>query len=157
MENLNLHKQKLYALIIAGVGLISLFLPWAWASFKIRGYGAGGGSTNGLKDFGLLALAGIAAVVVASLMEDKTKEYMGNMKMIAMGGFGAMVLGAVIVFSKLSSFIKLSSAKGKVVGLEVSAGLGLFLCAIAGILGLLWIMGIVKMPQKPSSPTPPKA
>lgn len=155
MENLNLHKQKLYALIIAGVALIALFLPWA--SVSIRGYGGGGGSTNGLKGWGLLALAGVAAVAVASLMEDKTKEYMGNMKMVAMGGFGLMILAGVI------TFIRLSSAKGKGGELDfggmvkVSAGLGLFLCIIAGVLGLLWVMGIVKMPQKPSSPTPPKA
>ncbi|HWR33296.1 MAG TPA: hypothetical protein VN451_07220 [Chitinophagaceae bacterium] len=150
MENLNLNKQKLYALIIAGVALISLFLPWA--SVSIRGYG--GNSVNGLKGWGFLALAGVASVVVASLMEDKTKEYMGNMKMIAMGGFGAMILAAVV------TFIRLSSAKGKGGELDfggmvkVSAGLGLFLCAIAGVLGLLWVMGIVKLPQKPA---PPKA
>ncbi len=154
MENLNLNKQKLYALILAGVALIALFLPWATVS--VRGYG-GGGSVNGLKGWGLLALAGVAAVAVASLMEDKTKEYMGNMKMIAMGGFGAMILAGVI------TFIRLSSAKGKGGELDfggmvkVSPGMGLFLCAIAGVLGLLWVMGIVKMPQKPSSPTPPKA
>lgn len=155
MENLNLNKQKLYALIIAGVALIALFLPWATVSYK--GFGAGGGSVNGLKGWGLLALLGVAAVAVASFMEDKTKEYMGNMKMVAMGGFGAIILAAVI------TFIRLSSAKGKGGDLDfggmvkVSAGMGLFLCAIAGVLGLLWVMGIVKMPQKPSGPTPPKA
>jgi len=152
MENLNLHKQKLYALIIAGVALIALFLPWATVS--VRGYGYGGGSTNGLKGWGLLAVAGIAAVAVASFMEDKTKEYMGQMKMIAMGGFGAVILAGVI------TFIRLSSAKGKGGELDfggavkVSAGLGLFLCIAAGVIGLLFVMGIVKMPQKPAAPKP---
>ncbi len=152
MENLNLHKQKLYALIIAGVGLIALFLPWATVS--VRGFG-GGGSVNGLKGWGLLALLGVAAVAIASLMEDKTKEYVGNMKMIAMGGFGAMALAGVITFIRLSSAKGSGGALDYGGGIKVSAGLGLFLCVIAGVVGLLFVMGIVKMPNKPATPTNP--
>jgi hypothetical protein len=147
MENLNLHKQKLYALILAGVALISLFLPWA--TVNVRGFG--GGSVNGLRGWGFLALLGVAAVAVASFMEDKTKEYMGNMKMVAMGGFGVIALAGVITFIRLMSA---GGHGGELAGYGVSTGFGVYICVIAGVLGLLWIMGIVKMP--PQKPTPPK-
>lgn len=149
MENLNLHKQKLYALIIAGVALIAIILPWITVSYRFEGYGGGSRSVNGFRGWGYLCLIGVAAVAVASLMEDKTKEYVGNMKMVAMGGFGAIVLGAVIFFIRISQV-----GGGGFQGVKSSAGLGLFLEIAAGAIGLLWVMGIIKMPQKPVAPKP---
>lgn len=138
MENLNLHKQKLYSLIIAGVGLIALFLPWAKVSYG----GFGGGSVNGLRGEGLIALLGIAAVAVACFMGDKTKVFEGNMKFVAMGGYGAMILGALIAFLNVSG-------KGRGI---VKPGLGIWLEIIVGAVGLLFALGIIKMPEKPAPP-----
>lgn len=145
MENLNLHKQKLYSLIVAGVALISLFLPWAVV--KVGGFG--GGSVNGLRGWGFLALLGVIGVAAASaLMGDKTKEYDSQTKMIGMASFGAIALAGIITFIRLSTA---SELKG--FGAKVSPGLGLILCTLAGVAGLLWVMGIIKMP--PQKPTPP--
>ena len=149
MENLNFHKQKMYALIVAAVGLISLFLPWATVSLG----GFGGGSVNGMRGWGFLALLGVGAVAVASFMEDKTKPYAGNFKMIAMGGFGLMALAGVI------TFIRLSTAKGnggELAGYGVSTGFGVYLCIIAGAVGLLWVAGLIKIPDN-KPPTPPQS
>src|SRR5437868_3941772 len=87
-----LAKQKLYSLIVAGVGLITLFLPW----LTVRYGGYGGASINGLHSWGLVALLGVGAVAAACFMGDRTKDFDANGKKIAMGGFGAMALGALL-------------------------------------------------------------
>src|SRR5688572_23985207 len=113
MEQMNFHKQKLYALIVAGAALIALLLPWAKASYQGITYG----SQNGLKGEGLITLLGVVAVIVACFMGDKAKSFEGNFKNIALGGFAAILAGAVIVFISLGG-------KGAV---GVKAGIGLWL------------------------------
>jgi hypothetical protein len=125
MENLNLHKQKLYALIAAAVGLIALLLPWQTVSFAVDlgGFGFGGNgkrSINGFNGWGWLSLLGIIAVVIASLMGDKTKTFDETFKMVALAGFGAMALGAIIFM------IRVISVGGH--GFKSSPGFGLFIC-----------------------------
>lgn len=124
MEQLNLHKQKLYALIIAGVGLIAMFLPW----WKISvGYGFGGVSVNGMHDLGILAFLGfVGAGVVTFVMGDKTKPYDGQPKMIAAACFAGAGAVGLIQFLRQSSY----------------TSFGLYLAILAGIAGavLVWII-----------------
>jgi hypothetical protein len=128
-----LNKQKLYSLIGAGVGLLALFLAWAKVSYG----GFGGGSVNGLHGEGFISLLGVAGVTTACFMGDKSKMFEGNMKFIAMGGFGAMILGALIAFLNIS---------GKGHGI-VKPGLGIWLEILAGAAGLLFILGVIKVPD----------
>ena len=139
MENLNFHKQKLYSLIIAGVGLISLFLNW-W-SIGYGGYSAG---TNCLKSWGLISLLGVGAVAAACFMGDKTKQFDANSKKIAMGGFGAMAVGALLFFLRINSL-------GGGIG-SVKSGLGLWLCLAAGLAGLAFVFGLIKIPDNKKPP-----
>jgi|SRR5688572_3950135 hypothetical protein len=127
MEQVNLHKQKLYSLIIAGVAFISLLLPWL-DFFLIQ--------RNGLRDWGLLSLLGVGGVVAACLIGNKALPFDDQFKKIALASFGAIGLGALIFFIRLSS-------KG---GSEAT-GIGVWLCLIIGVLGVLWVMGIVKLPS----------
>ena len=141
MENLNFHKQKLYCLIIAGVGLISLFLAWKVAQGGRRmdeGFGFSY-SKNGFSGMGLIAVLGIVGVIAASFMGDKTKAYEGQSKQIALGSFGAIALGAVL------SLV----TKMKILGYPVPSnpGIGAFLAIAVGAAGLLFLMGIVKIPD----------
>lgn len=138
MDNLGLHKQKLYAVIAAGVALISLFLPWATVSFG----GYGGGSVNGLRGEGLITLLGVGAVAAASFMGDKAKVYEGNFKNIALGGFGAIIAGALIAFISVSS-------KGRGV---VKPGFGIYIAILVGVAGLLFLLGIIKVPDNKKPP-----
>ena len=131
---MNFHKQKLYALILAGVGLLSLLLPWRSLPFL-------GSVTNGFSGVGIISLLGVIGVIVASFMGDKTKEYDQNSKMIAMGSFGALALGAL--FTLLTKYH----------GVSTNAGLGIWLAIIAGLVGLGWVTGIIKLPNPP----PPKS
>ncbi len=151
MENLNVHKQKLYALIVAALAFIALILPWQTVSFALGGFGGGSRSVNGLRGWGFLSLLGIGAVVVASLLGDKTKEYDATFKKVAMGGFGAIAIGAIIYF------IRIRSVGGAgYQGVSNKAGFGLWIDILAGIVGLLWVAGLVKMPEN-KPPTPPQS
>ena len=76
MEQMNFHKQKLYALIAAGVGVISCFLPW-W-SFSFGGFGLGGYSVNGMHGLGILVFLGFIGAGVVSFLGDKTKPFEGT-------------------------------------------------------------------------------
>ena len=123
-----LHKQKLYALIVAAVGVISCILPW----WKISYGGFGGVSINGLHELGWISFLGfIGAGVVTFVMGDKSKPYEGQEKMYAMACFAAAGAIALIQFLRQTKF----------------ASFGIFLAIIAGALGALWIMGIVKLPD----------
>ena len=145
MEKINLHQQKLYALLEAGLALIALFLPWTVYKvgqvvdiYGMGGRGGGGGSNNGLRSWGFLVLLGIAGVVVASLLGDKTKEYDKNTKLIALGSFAAIALGAIMYFTRLNS---VGGGFGQY-GIRISSGIGLWLAFGAGIIGLAWVSGI---------------
>lgn len=146
MESLNLHKLKLYALAGAALALIALLLPWQTWSFGGFGFAGGRGSANGFRGWGWLSLLGIIAVVIASLMGDKTKGYDDTSKVVAMAGFGGIAVGALIFM------FRAMSVSGT--AFKSSPGFGLFICLIAGIAGLAMVMGLIKMPD-PKAPTPP--
>lgn len=128
-----IHKQKLYCLIFAGVALIAIFLPWLSISLGIFG----GGSVNGFRSWGMLSFFGVIGVAVASLMGDKALPFDDTFKKVALGSFGAIALGALIFFLRISS-------EGLGVG---SAGFGLWIALIAGVLGLVWVLGKINLPD----------
>lgn len=142
MENLKLHKQKLYALIIAGVGLISMFLPWWHISFG--GYGGYGGgfstSINGLHELGFLSLLGfVGAGAIIFVMGDKSKPFAGQDKLIAAACFGVAGLIAIIQLLRQTKF----------------ASFGIFLAIIAGIAGAVVVY--VLKPEQLEGKKPPTA
>ncbi len=149
MENLNLHKQKLYALIFAGVALIALILPWATAK---GGMGMGGGSSNGLRSWGFVALLGIIGVVAATFLGDKTKAFEGQFRQIALASFAAIAGGALIYLLRLLMGSKSYMGYKIKFSQIASPGFGLFICLLAGAAGLLFLMGLIKMPEKPAAP-----
>ncbi len=141
MEQMKFHKQKLYSLILAGVAIISMLLPW----FSVKasgGYGFGV-SKNGFGSWGLLALIGAGVVVAACFMGDKSKVFDDMGKKLALGGFGAIAGGAIIYLIRI-----LSVGGGKYGGMvKASPGIGLFLGLVAGALGLLILLGMIKPPK----------
>jgi hypothetical protein len=143
MEQMNLHKQKLYAVIIAAIGLISVFLPWWKVSFGgFGGFGGGGYSINGLRDLGIIVFLGfIGAGVVTFAMGDKTKAFEGQVKMIVAACFGAAALFALIQFLRQTRF----------------TSFGLYLAILAGIAGvvLVYVLKPEQLGSKPPSAPPP--
>ena len=129
-----LHKQKLYALILAAVGIIACILPWwSFGGGSTYGYRIPSISINGLHELGWISFLGfIAAGVVTFVMGDKTKPYDGQPKMITAACFGGA--GAIAVIQLLRTMHGL--------------GFGIFIAIAAGVLGALFVWGIVKMPAK---------
>ncbi|MBI1343861.1 MAG: hypothetical protein GC171_13090 [Terrimonas sp.] len=139
MEQLNFHKQKLYSLIAAVIAFIALLLPWTTINFM----GMSSNSGNGLRSWGIVSLLGVAAVAIASLLNDKTQDYDANMKKLVTGGFAAIAVGALLYF------IRIKSGSGNPFGGDlVKSGAGLWVCLVTGIAGVLYHMGIIKIPQK---------
>lgn len=97
MDQMNFHKQKLYALIAGVVGIISCFLPWWSLGFF--------GSINGMHDLGIIAFLGFAGGIACCFLEDKTKPFAGQFKMIAAACFGAAALFTLIQILRVSSFL----------------------------------------------------
>jgi hypothetical protein len=129
MEQLNFCKQKLYALIAAGVGFIAMFLPW-W-SFSFGGLGGlGGYSVNGMHDLGILAFLGFAGAGVLCFLGDKTKPFEGQFKLIAAACFAGAALISLIQFLRQTSF----------------TSFGIYLAILAGIAGAV-IVYILKPEQ----------
>lgn len=128
MENLNFHKQKLYALAMAVLGVIAHLLPWWRFSFG----SFGGYSVNGLHELGILSfLAFIGAGVVTFIRGDKTKPYEGQDKTIVAACFGGAGAIALLQFLRVSSY----------------TSFGLYLAILAGVAGALWVWGIIKLPE----------
>jgi hypothetical protein len=131
MEKLGLHKQKLYSVIIAAIGIVSCLLPWWHISFGGFG-GYGGVSVNGLHKLGIVVFnAFIGAGALPFVMGDKSKEYIGQEKTISLACFGAAAGLAVLTLLTNMKYLSF----------------GIFIAIAAGALGLLLLMGIVKMPK----------
>lgn len=134
MEQLKLHKQKLYALIAAGLGFIGCLLPWY--SFKSSFLGQNfGGSVNGLHGLGILAFLGFIGAGALCFIGDKLKPFDGQFKLIAAGCFAGAALFTLIQFIRASSF----------------TGIGIWLSLIASIAGAI-IVYVLKPEQLEKKP-----
>jgi hypothetical protein len=132
MEQTTFHKQKLYALIAAGVALVGLLLPWL--SFFGR-------SWNGLRGWGILTLFGVIAVAGLAFSGDKRSDYTADTRKYTLIGFGAIVLGAILFWIRKDHLM----AEGMA---SFDTGTGLWLSLIAGLAGLALIYGLVKLDNK---------
>lgn len=146
MNGVNIHKRKLYALIEAGFALIGMFLTWT-NSVSTGAYQTVGGDLNGFRSWGYLSLLGIAGVVFMSWNGDKMKDYDKNSKNIVMASFGAIALGAFAYWMTLNS----KGGGMEQFGIKISAGPGVWMTLVAGLIGLLWVMGYLDKLGSPSA------
>lgn len=130
-QQLNLHKQKLYALIAAGIGVISMFLPW-W-SFGFGPYGSY--TVSGMRDLGILVFLGFAAAAVLCFLGDKTRPFEGQFKMFAAGAFAGAFLITLIQFLRASS--------------NTSYGIWLSLLAAAAGAVIVYVLKPEQLTKKP--------
>ena len=143
-----MHKQRIFILVAAGLGLIGLILPWQ--TFSVGWLGSG--SANALNSgwFGYCTLAGIiggAAVIFKD--SDKNVVLPADTKKLVMAGGGAAalfsLLGIIIIGSNSAAYF----------GASVSLGVGPFVTLISGV-GILGIPFAIKgdgsfqMPTKDS-------
>jgi hypothetical protein len=136
MEQMNFHKQKLYALIAAGIAFVALLLPWI-SVYQIQSF-------NGIRGWGILSLLGVIAVVGLTLMEkDKTALYTAENKKYAMIAFGAIALGALLFFLRKNAVVG-----GAMFNDLVKTGIGLWICLAAGLAGVALLYGLIKIEDK---------
>ncbi len=165
MQQVNLFKTKLYALAIAGIGLIGMFLSWATVNIpaavqqqmnglqnglgnQMGGIGQVGATVqqtqNGFASWGFLSLAGVAGVLLVTFfMGDKTRDYDKQTKNLAMLSFLAIAGGALIFMLVSNSEGKKYAAVFQQRGITYSFGAGLWITMIAGGIGILWLGGII--------------
>lgn len=137
MEHKNFHRKKLYALIIAGVALIALLLPWLSADLP------GASRTwNGLRNWGILSLFGVLGAAVFTFAGNKAEDYSGSFKNYTMIAFAVIAIGALLFY------LRKEATSGGYFARVFKTGIGLWLCFAAGVLGLLLIYGLIKVPQK---------
>lgn len=141
MEQMNFHRQKLYSLIAAGLALVALLLPW----LSVRFLGSSQ-SWNGLRNWGILSLIGVAGVIALSFMGKKEEDYTPEYKKYLMICFGAVAAGALLFF------IRKNSVTGGF-GNLVNTGIGLWLCLVAGLAGLALSYGLIKIESKSEATT----
>ncbi len=146
MEQMNFHKQKLYSLIIAGIALVALLLPWISIDFL-----GASKSWNGLRGWGILSVAGVGAVAALSFMGNKPDDYTAENKKYVMGAFAAIALGAVLFFLRKNSVAGGGDIGG--FGDLIKTGIGLWLCLVAGLAGLALNYGLIKIENKPANNT----
>lgn len=183
MQPVTLHKEKLFALLEAAFALIGLFLTWTVEKYnnpqmgnqnQMGGFGQMNQmnamttqTQNGFHSWGYLALVGVIGVVIAILLTpDKTKPYDKNTKTITLLSFLAIIVGALVYMITLSSEAKkLTAAYQQQYGItyDASAGMGLWVTLVAGVVGLAWVSGFLTKlsvnntnpPTTPTTPAPP--
>lgn len=141
MENLNFHKRKLYALILAAAALLGLILPWFSSGSGFWSY-----AINGFHSWGLLVLAGVLGIEATCLYGNTQSDFDESKRRFTLYCFVVITAGAVITFIR-------ALTEGASLGIF---GIGFYLSLAAGVLGTLWILGRVKLPDiKKDDPTSP--
>lgn len=145
MEQMNLHKQKLYSLIAAGVALFALLLPWV--SISVFG---GSQSWNGFRSWGYLCFLGIIGVAVLSLTGNRTEKYTEEYKRYVFIAFAAIAAGAILFFLRKGSIVT-GFENGAILNDIVKTGIGLWICLLAGLAGVALNYGLIKIEDKPNT------
>jgi len=143
MEQMNFHKQKLYALIIAGVALIALLLPWV----SVTVFGASQ-SWNGFRSWGYLSFLGVIGVAALSLTGNKTENYTEENKRYVLIAFAAVAVGAILFLFRKNSIVT-GFDNGGILNDIVKTGIGLWICLLAGLAGAAFNYGLIKIDDKP--------
>jgi|GEM_PF-3663285 len=93
MENFSLTKQKIVLLASAGLGLISVFLPWgSISSGSFYGYGFSSSYGGFGIVFGIFAFLTYGAIIAACFLDAMVPPIKDYFKYIVMGGGGFCVL-----------------------------------------------------------------
>lgn len=117
-----MHKQRLFILIAAGVGVVGLLLTWFSIDVGFLSYSQNGFS-SGWTGWGTLAAIGGAAGLVFKAEDKNTELDAQSKKMVAGAGAGAVVLPLLAII-----IVKMQTG-----GEFVDIGFGIFICMLAGL------------------------
>ena len=121
-----MNKQRKFVLISAGVGIISMFLPWV--SVSMLGYSQ---SVNGMHDKGILVFLCFAVCALVAYMGDQTKNLEKNIWFITLAAAAIALLIMLWFYSQLS---------GSMMGVSF-LGFGFYIAGLAsiGVLLSAWL------------------
>ncbi len=97
MDFQTMNKQRKFLLIVSGIGIIAMFLPW----IRISIMGIVAGSTNGMHDTGIIVFLCFLGCGLIALMGNQTKALEKTMWMICMLLAGISALIMIISFFKM--------------------------------------------------------
>jgi hypothetical protein len=138
MDQMNFHKQKLFALIVAAIALISLLLPWVSVNFLMASE-----SWNGFRSWGILSFFGILAVVGLTFYGNRKDQYTPDFRKYVLVGFAAVTAGAILFLLRINS-----GGSDGIFNDMVRAGAGLWICLIAGLAGIAIVYGLIKISNR---------
>ena len=130
-------KQRKFILIAAGIGIISVFLPWATVSMGLMGESMSQ-SENGFRSYGIPAFLGFAVAAAVALMGDQTKALDKTMWIVSMIAGAVSLLFTIIFFGNISSAFGAGGGFGIV---DVNHGFGIWiaLAASIAIIAFAWL------------------
>lgn len=117
-----MHKQRLFILVAAGIGIVGLLLTWFSIDAGFFSYSQNGFS-SGWTGWGTLAAIGGAAGLVFKADDKNVELDAQTKKMVAGAGAGALVLPLLAII-----IVKMQTG-----GNFVDLGLGLFICMLSGL------------------------
>ena len=143
MNNYNYHPARWYASTIATLASFSLWFTWTKVN-ELTLYGLVEKTSNGYNNWGFVTIAGIVGVFVAVFIGERTKTFDQNSKMIALGSFGLIALGAIITLA--------TSGTNATTGAVTKTGPGPWIAILLAVVGLVVSSGLIKIPDTfPSS------
>lgn len=119
-----MNKQRLSLLVIAAVGVVATYLPWAKAPFN--------SSIKGTELGGWITMALFFVVIVSSIIGDRTKTIVKNQGMVSLAASVLAGLYAAWRVLDLSGLFT-NNAIEKVMSSTISIGIGLYLVILAAI------------------------
>lgn len=117
-----MHKQRIIIIVIAALGMLATFLPWAKAPFV--------GSVDGTNGDGWITLGLFAVALVMSLLGNRTQKI--ETKKMYVASIASIIAAAVGIWD----IIDIKSRINDIGGLfsnSFSVGYGLYLIVLAGL------------------------
>ncbi len=119
-----INKQRKFVLISAGLGLVSMFLPWI--SISMFGYSQ---TVNGMHDKGILVFLCFAVCALIAYLGDQSKNLEKNSWMITLVAAAIALLMMLWFYSQLSDSMMGASFLGFGFYIAAIASLGVLLSA----------------------------
>lgn len=119
-----MHRQRRFVLIVAAIGLISVFLPWVTVGVLGSSINA-----NGFNGVGIVVFLALLVAAIVSLMGDQTKAEERNLWMVTLIAGAVALLFGIIRYSQISGNTFGIASPGYGLWIALGASLAVIVCA----------------------------
>jgi len=120
-----MHRQRRFVLIVAAIGVISVFLPWVTIG-NVLGDSI---NANGFSGVGIIVFIALLAAVILALMGDQTKAEEKNTWMVTLIAGAVALLFGIIKYGQISGSTFGIASPGYGLWIALAASLAVILCA----------------------------